>query len=181
MPREDLLIRPIRETTLMYKNFTDRASKAMQLGEKSARRSKHEYVATEHILLGVIEEGGEAAKVLRNLGVDPRKVREEAERIVQSGPTAVRIARKLPLSPRAKKSIEFALDEARNLGYQQVGTEHLLLGLLREQEGVAAHVLINLLLELPQVRTAVLSRLGHRRDAGAEGGTEVEKPNPEPT
>jgi ATP-dependent Clp protease ATP-binding subunit ClpC len=152
----------------MYERFTDRARKVMQLANQEAQRFNHEYVGTEHVLLGLIKEGsGVAANVLRNLDVDLRKIRNEIEKIVQAGPEMVTMG-KLPQTPRAKKVIEYAIEEARNLNHNYVGTEHLLLGLLREQEGVAAQVLMNLNLKLEEVREEVLNLLGHGMDAGGE-------------
>src|SRR6202140_2991527 len=153
----------------MYERFTDRARKVMQLANQEAQRFNHEYIGTEHILLGLVKEGsGVAANVLKNLDVDLRKIRLEVEKIVQSGPDMVTMG-KLPQTPRAKKVIEYAIEEARNLNHNYVGTEHLLLGLLREQEGVAAQVLMNLNLKLDEVREEVLNLLGHGMDAGGEG------------
>jgi ATP-dependent Clp protease ATP-binding subunit ClpC len=152
----------------MYERFTDRARKVMQLANQEAQRFNHEYIGTEHILLGLIKEGsGVAANVLKNLEVDLRKIRLEVEKLVQSGPDMVTMG-KLPQTPRAKKVIEYSMEEARNLGHNYVGTEHILLGLLREQEGVAAQVLMNLGLKLEEVREEVLSLLGHGME-GAEG------------
>ncbi len=149
----------------MYERFTDRARKVMQLANQEAQRFNHEYIGTEHVLLGLVKEGsGVAANVLKNLDVDLRKIRLEVEKIVQSGPDMVTMG-KLPQTPRAKKVIEYAMEEARNLNHNYVGTEHLLLGLLREQEGVAAQVLMNLGLKLEDVRDEVLNLLGH----GLEG------------
>ena len=145
----------------MYERFTDRARKVMQLANQEAQRFNHEYIGTEHILLGLVKEGsGVAANVLKNLDVDLKKIRMEVEKIVQSGPDMVTIGR-LPHTPRAKKVIEYCNEEARNLNHNYVGTEHLLLGLLREQEGVAAQVLMNLGLKLEEVREEVLNLLGH--------------------
>src|SRR5262245_11457898 len=145
----------------MYERFTDRARKVMQLANQEAQRFNHEYIGTEHILLGLVKEGsGVAANVLKNLDIDLRKIRLEVEKIVQSGPDMVTMG-KLPQTPRAKKVIEYSIEEARNLGHNYVGTEHLLLGLLREQEGVAAQVLMNLGLKLEDVREEVLNLLGH--------------------
>ncbi|MEN1681630.1 MAG: Clp protease N-terminal domain-containing protein, partial [Planctomycetota bacterium] len=150
----------------MYERFTDRARKVMQLANQEAQRFNHEYIGTEHVLLGLIKEGsGVAANVLRNLDVDLRKIRLEVEKLVQSGPDMVTMG-KLPQTPRAKKVIEYSMEEARNLNHNYVGTEHILLGLLREQEGVAAQVLMNLGLKLDEVREEVLNLLGH----GLEGG-----------
>jgi len=152
----------------MYERFTDRARKVMQLANQEAQRFNHEYIGTEHILLGLVKEGsGVAANVLRNLDIDLRKIRLEVEKLVQSGPDMVTMG-KLPHTPRAKKVIEYSMEEARNLGHNYVGTEHLLLGLLREQEGVAAQVLMNLGLKLEEVREEVLNLLGHVAE-GPEG------------
>src|SRR5579883_1743130 len=152
----------------MYERFTDRARKVMQLANQEAQRFNHEYVGTEHVLLGLIKEGsGVAATVLRNMDIDLRKIRIEIEKIVQARPEMVTMG-KLPQTPRAKKVIEYAIEEARNLSHNYVGTEHLLLGLLREQEGVAAQVLMNLNLKLEDVREEVLNLLGHGMDAGSE-------------
>src|SRR6187401_261605 len=149
----------------MYERFTDRARKVMQLANQEAQRFNHEYFGTEHILLGLVKEGsGVAANVLKNLDIDLRKIRLEVEKLVQSGPEMVTMG-KLPQTPRAKKVIEYSMEEARNLNHNYVGTEHILLGLLREQEGVAAQVLMNLGLKLEEVREEVLNLLGH----GIEG------------
>ena len=159
----------------MYERFTDRARKVMQLANQEAQRFNHEYIGTEHILLGLVKEGsGVAANVLKNLDVDLRKIRLEVEKLVQSGPEMVTMG-KLPQTPRAKKVIEYSMEEARNLNHNYVGTEHILLGLLREQEGVAAQVLMNLGLKLEEVREEVLNLLGHGMDAGeaARGGREA--------
>jgi ATP-dependent Clp protease ATP-binding subunit ClpC len=154
----------------MYERFTDRARKVMQLANQEAQRFNHEYIGTEHILLGLVKEGsGVAANVLKNLDVDLRKIRLEVEKLVQSGPEMVTMG-KLPQTPRAKKVIEYSMEEARNLNHNYVGTEHILLGLLREQEGVAAQVLMNLGLKLEEVREEVLNLLGHGLEGGEEGG-----------
>ncbi len=159
----------------MYERFTDRARKVMQLANQEAQRFNHEYIGTEHILLGLVKEGsGVAANVLKILDVDLRKIRLEVEKIVQSGPDMVTMG-KLPQTPRAKKVIEYAMEEARNLNHNYVGTEHLLLGLIREQEGVAAQVLMNLGLKLEDVREEVLNLLGHGIE-GAEGSSERGNP-----
>src|SRR5579883_8729 len=154
----------------MYERFTDRARKVMQLANQEAQRFNHEYIGTEHILLGLLKEGsGFAANVLKNLDVDLRKIRNEVEKIVQAGPDMVTMG-KLPQTPRAKKVIEYSIEEARNLNHNYVGTEHLLLGLLREQEGVAAQVLMNLGLKLEDVREEVLNLLGHNMAAEEQAG-----------
>ncbi|MCA9280931.1 MAG: ATP-dependent Clp protease ATP-binding subunit [Phycisphaerales bacterium] len=144
----------------MFERFTDRARKVMALANQEAQRFNHEYIGTEHILLGLVKEGsGVGANVLKNLNVDLRKVRLEVEKLVHSGPDMVTMG-KLPQTPRAKKVIEYAIEEARNLNHNYVGTEHLLLGLLREHDGVAAQVLMNLGLKLEEVREEVLNLLG---------------------
>jgi len=136
----------------------------MALANQEAQRFNHEYIGTEHILLGLVKEGsGVGANVLKNLDVDLRKVRLEVEKLVKAGPEMVTMG-KLPQTPRAKKVIEYAIEEARNLNHNYVGTEHLLLGLLREHDGVAAQVLMNLGLKLDEVREEVLNLLG----AGSE-------------
>jgi ATP-dependent Clp protease ATP-binding subunit ClpA len=128
----------------MFERFTDRARKVMALANQEAQRFNHEYIGTEHILLGLVKEGsGVGANVLKNLDVDLRKVRLEVEKLVKAGPEVVMMG-KLPQTPRAKKVIECAIEEARSLNHNYVGTEHLLLGLLREHDGVAAQVLMNL-------------------------------------
>src|ERR1700691_524388 len=144
----------------MFERFTDRARKVMALANQEAQRFNHEYIGTEHILLGLVKEGsGVGANVLKNLDVDLRKVRLEVEKLVKSGPDMVTMG-KLPQTPRAKKVIEYAIEEARTLSHNYVGTEHLLLGLIREHDGVAAQVLRNLGLKLEEVREEVLNILG---------------------
>ena len=160
----------------MFERFTDRARKVMALANQEAQRFNHEYIGTEHILLGLVKEGsGVGANVLKNLEVDLRKVRLEVEKLVKSGPDMVTMG-KLPQTPRAKKVIEFAIEEARQLNHNYVGTEHLLLGLLREQDGVAAQVLMNLNLKLEDVREEVLNLLGAGAEAEEMGGA---MPSPE--
>ncbi len=161
----------------MFERFTDRARKVMALANQEAQRFNHEYIGTEHILLGLVKEGsGVGANVLKNLDVDLRKVRLEVEKLVKAGPEMVTMG-KLPQTPRAKKVIEYAIEEARNLNHNYVGTEHLLLGLLREHDGVAAQVLMNLGLKLDQVREEVLNLLGAGTEpeetttGGGGGGT----------
>ncbi|MDX1564911.1 MAG: Clp protease N-terminal domain-containing protein, partial [Phycisphaeraceae bacterium] len=157
----------------MFERFTDRARKVMALANQEAQRFNHEYIGTEHILLGLVKEGsGVGANVLKNLDVDLRKVRLEVEKLVKSGPDMVTMG-KLPQTPRAKKVIEYAIEEARNLNHNYVGTEHLLLGLLREHDGVAAQVLMNLGLKLEEVREEVLNLLG--AGTADEAGAEMEE------
>jgi len=144
----------------MFDRFTDRARKVISFARQEAERFNHDYIGTEHILLGLVKEGsGVAANVLENLDVDLEKVRLEVEKLVKPAPDVVTMGQ-LPFTPRAKKVLEFAIDEARALDHNYVGTEHLLLGLLREQEGLAAQVLMNLGLKLEDVRNEVMEFLG---------------------
>jgi ATP-dependent Clp protease ATP-binding subunit ClpC len=148
-----------RTQRVSYAGFTDRARKVMELANQEAQRFNHEYVGTEHLLLGLVKEGtGVTASVLKNLDVNLRNVRNEVERIVQAGPDMVTMG-KLPQTPRATKVIENAIEESRCLKHNYVGTEHLLLGLLREQEGVAAQVLRNLGVKLGELHEDVLALL----------------------
>lgn len=125
----------------MYERFTDRARKVMQLANQETQRFHHEYIGTEHVLLGLIKEGsGCAANILRNLDIRLDSVIREIERLVQPGPAMVTLG-KLPQTPRTKRAIENAIAISNEFGHNYVGTEHLLLGLLREEEGVAALVL----------------------------------------
>jgi ATP-dependent Clp protease ATP-binding subunit ClpC len=145
----------------MVTNFTDRAREIIRLANQEAQRLNHQYIGTEHVLLGLIKEGRSvAAQVLKNLDVDLRAIRKEVEKIVHSGPDMVAM-NKLPQTPRARKVIEYAIDEARSLNHSYVGSEHILLGLLREREGVAAQILMNLGLTLEEVREEVLNVVGH--------------------
>ena len=144
----------------MFERFTDRARKVMALANQEAQRFNHEYIGTEHILLGLVKEGsGVGAAVLKNLDVDIKKLRLEVEKVVKSGPDKVTMG-KLPQTPRAKKVIEYAIEEARSLNHNYVGTEHILLGILRESEGIAAQVLMSCGLKLENVRQEVLNLLG---------------------
>ena len=145
----------------MFKRFTERARKTMALAHQEAQRFNHEYVGTEHILLGLVkEDSGVGATVLNNLDVDINKLRLEVEKLVKSGPDMVTMG-KLPQTPRAKKVIEYAMEEARSLNHNYVGTEHILLGLLREHEGIGATVLMNCGLKLEDVRQEVLTDISH--------------------
>ncbi len=144
----------------MFNRFTERARKVILLAKEEAKRFNHDYIGTEHILLGLVREGeGVAAAVLASFGLSPDKIRLEVEKLVQPGPSTV-ISGDLPFTPKAKKVIELAMDEARALGHNYIGTEHLLLGLIREGEGVASQVLMNLGLELDKVREEVMNLLG---------------------
>ncbi len=165
----------------MFDRFTDRARKVMALAREEARRFNHEYIGTEHILLGLVKEGsGVAANVLQNLDIELKKVRLEVEKIVQSGPDLISVGQ-LPFTPRVKKALEFSMEEARSLGHNYIGTEHLLLGLIREQEGVAAQVLLNLGLKLEDVREEIIGLLGQEPGSNVatekEGGAKKGKPS----
>ena len=156
----------------MFDRFTDRAKKVMSFARQEAMKFNHEYIGTEHILLGLVQEGsGVAANVLKNMTVDLEKIRHEVEKIVKTGPSMVPMGQ-LPFTPRAKKVLELSLEEASQLSHNYIGTEHLLLGLIRENEGIAAQVLTNLGVKLDEVREEVLEFLG--ASDGGNGGNEEE-------
>lgn len=141
-----------------FDHFTERAARVMALAQEEAQRLSHDYIGTEHLLLGLIAEGeGVAAKVLSNSGIDVTKVRSAVEGIIGRGNNQTR--GEVYLTPRTKKVIELAVDEARRLGHHFVGTEHLLLGLIREGEGIAAGVLESLGVNLEKVRSEVIKVL----------------------
>ena len=144
----------------MFNRFTERARKVIILAKEEAKRFNHDYIGTEHILLGLIREGeGVASAVLQNMGLSLDKIRLEIEKLVQPGPATV-VSGDIPFTPRAKRVIELSMEEARQLGHNYIGTEHLLLGLLREGEGVAAQALLGLGLDLNKVRSQILELLG---------------------
>jgi ATP-dependent Clp protease ATP-binding subunit ClpA len=144
----------------MYERFTDRARKVMLLANREAQRFNHEYIGTEHILLGLVQDaGGVAGNVLKNLDISLHSIRVEVERIVHPGPGGMTTGR-MPQTPRAEKVIEYAIDEARNLGHHYIGTEHVLLGLLAEEEGIAAQVLMNMGLRRDMVREEIVRLVG---------------------
>ena len=144
-----------------YSRFTDRAREVLRLAVEAAHRWRSGYLATEHILFGLLMEGeGVGAHVLMNLGVDIHRVQLQVEEIVGGGPAIVTTG-DLPKTPRARNVIEFSRLEARDLKHNYVGTEHILLALLREQEGVAAQILMNLGLTRVDVRDEALNVLGH--------------------
>ena len=145
----------------MFGRFTERAQKVLVLAQEEARRFHHTFVGTEHILLGLVREGeGIAAKVLLSLGVELDSVRSEIEKLIGKGDQRS-VPQGVNYTPRAKKVIELAIEEGQNLGHNYVGTEHLLLGLIREGEGIAAQVLTNLGVDLVRGRKSVLSLLGN--------------------
>ncbi|MBI5244547.1 MAG: ATP-dependent Clp protease ATP-binding subunit [Elusimicrobia bacterium] len=156
----------------MSNRFTERAQRVILIAQEEAKRLNHDYVGTEHILLGLIALGeGVAAQVLANLGVDLRRVRSEIEKIVGTGDNVMLLG-EIPFTPRAKKVLEYAVEEAQHMGHSYVGTEHLLLGLIREEEGVAARVLENLGLRLDVVREEVLNLLGEGSQQPPGGGAQ---------
>jgi ATP-dependent Clp protease ATP-binding subunit ClpC len=142
----------------MFERFTDRARRVVVLAQEEARMLNHNYIGTEHILIGLIrEDGGVAAKGLESLGISVDAVRQQVEDIVGMGEQAP--SGHVPFTPRAKKVLELSLREALQLGYDYIGTEHILLGLIREGDGVAAQVLVRLGADLNQVRQQVIQRL----------------------
>jgi ATP-dependent Clp protease ATP-binding subunit ClpC len=145
----------------LFERFTERAREVIVLAQDEARALKHNYIGTEHILLGLLrEEEGLAARVLASLGVTLAEVRAQVERIIGQGdePTTSQI----PFTPRAKKVLEFALREAQALGHNHIGTEHVLLGIARENEGVAARILLDFDIDADRIRAEVIRTLGGR-------------------
>ena len=152
-------------------NFTDRVRKVLQMAREEAARLHHEYVGTEHILLGLIREGeGVAAAVLTNLNVDLEDIQQKIEETVKKGKAAAAAGPDLPYTSRAKKVLELAMTEARELNHSYVGTEHLLLGLLREEKGIAAQVLTDAGVNLEQSRAETLRLLGSDMPQASAGG-----------
>jgi ATP-dependent Clp protease ATP-binding subunit ClpC len=155
----------------MFERFTEKAIKVIMLAQEEARRLGHNFVGTEQILLGLIGEGtGVAAKVLKSMGVNLKDARIEVEKIIGRGSGFVAV--EIPFTPRAKRVLELSLEEARQLGHNYIGTEHLLLGLIREGEGVAARVLENLGVDLSKVRTQVIRMLGETAEVAAGGASQ---------
>lgn len=149
----------------LFDRFTERARKVMALANLEAQRFNHEFIGTEHILLGLVKEGcGVGVNVLKSFGVDLGKVQLAVMKLIKRGPDVVAEGR-LPETPRAKKAIEYAIEEANNLDHHFVGTEHLLLGLMREQDGIAAQVLTSLGLKLENVRKEVCNLLAPGPDS----------------
>ena len=162
----------------MFNRFTERARKVIILAKEEARRFNHDYIGTEHILLGLIREGeGVAASVLEKMGLSLENIRLEIEKLVQPGPTT-QIIGDIPFTPRAKKALELAAEEARSLGHNYIGTEHILLGLIREGEGIASQVLLNLGLDLNRVRNEVLELLGSTLPGFGPAGQQAKTKTP---
>ena len=158
----------------MFERFTEKAIKVIMLAQEEARRLGHNFVGTEQILLGLIGEGtGVAAKVLKSMGVNLKDARIEVEKIIGRGSGFVAV--EIPFTPRAKRVLELSLEEARQLGHNYIGTEHLLLGLIREGEGVAARVLENLGVDLSKVRTQVIRMLGETAEVTTGGSSRGNK------
>ena len=160
---------PPREAVAVFERFTDRARRVVVLAQEEARLLNHNYIGTEHILLGLIHEGeGVAAKALESLGISLEAVRSQVEEIIGQGGSSP--SGHIPFTPRAKKVLELSLREALQLGHNYIGTEHILLGLIREGEGVAAQVLVKLGADLSRVRQQVIQLLSGYSGPGAQGG-----------
>src|SRR3954464_15124202 len=163
----------------MFERFTDRARRVVVLAQEEARMLNHNYIGTEHILLGLIHEGeGVAAKALESLNISLEAVRQQVEEIIGQGQAAP--TGHIPFTPRAKKVLELSLREALQLGHNYIGTEHILLGLIREGEGVAAQVLQKLGADLNRVRQTVIQLLhGYQgKEPAASGGPSESAPSP---
>src|SRR4051795_13696342 len=160
------------EAVLMFERFTERARQVVVLAQEEARTLKHNYIGTEHILLGLLrEEEGLAARVLESLDITVERVRAQVVRIVGSGEEVT--SGQIPFKPRAKKVLELALCAALSLGHNYIGTEHILLGLVRENEGVAARILLDFDADSDKIRNEVIRMLsgpGGRRQGAAAGG-----------
>src|SRR3954454_6581634 len=158
--------------TTMFERFTERARQGVVLAQEEARTLKHNYIGTEHILLGLLrEEEGLAARVLESLDITVERVRAQVVRIVGSGEEVT--SGQIPFTPRAKKVLELALREALSLGHNYIGTEHILLGLVRENEGVAARILLDFDADSEKIRNEVIRMLsgpgGRRQGQGGQG------------
>jgi ATP-dependent Clp protease ATP-binding subunit ClpC len=161
---------------MMFGRFTERAQKVLALAQEEAIRLGHNNIGTEHILLGLVREGeGIAAKALYGLGLGAEKIQKEVENLIGKGQET---SQTIHYTPRAKKVIELSMDEARKLGHSYVGTEHILLGLIREGEGVAARVLNNLGVSLNKARQQVLQLLGSNESGGHQGGASASANTP---
>merc|ERR1719321_2216184 len=168
------------QSLMMFERFTEKAIKVVTLAQEEARRLGHNFVGTEQILLGLIGEStGIAAKVLKSQGVNLKEARVEVEKIIGRGSGFVAV--EIPFTPRAKRVLELSLEEARHLGHHYIGTEHLLLGLLREGEGVAARVLENLGADAAKIRTQVIKMVGEEKEAVGVGSGTASGSNKTPT
>ncbi|MDI9457990.1 MAG: ATP-dependent Clp protease ATP-binding subunit [Dethiobacteria bacterium] len=159
----------------MFSRFTERAQQVLVLAQEEAKRLNHNFIGTEHLLLGLVREGsGIAARALQNMNVDLNRVRSEVERIAPKGDKLY--FQGITYTPRAKRVVELSIEESQNLGHNYVGTEHILLGLLREGEGIAAQVLTNLGVDLERARKEVIQLLGGTEGAAHPGGEEKSGP-----
>src|SRR5947199_7599445 len=167
---DQVLLSSARRQT-MFQRFTDRARQVVVLAQTEAKRLDHNYIGTEHILLGLIREGeGVAAKAMESLGISLDAVRQQVEEIIGQGQQAP--SGHIPFTPRAKKVLELSLREALQLGHNYIGTEHILLGLIRQGDGVAAQVLVKLGADLNRVRQQVIQLLhGYQGKEPASAGT----------
>ncbi|MFH1784497.1 MAG: ATP-dependent Clp protease ATP-binding subunit [bacterium] len=157
----------------MFNRFTERAQKVILLAQEEAKRLNHDYLGTEHLLLGLVALGeGVAAVALNNLGIDLRKLRQEVEKTIGIGENILLLG-EIPFTPRAKKVLELSVEEAQSMGHNYVGTEHILLGLIREGEGVAARVLASLGVNLERIKAEIINLLG---DAGAAPSQSEDQP-----
>jgi ATP-dependent Clp protease ATP-binding subunit ClpC len=164
----------------MFERFTEKAIKVIMLAQEEARRLGHNFVGTEQILLGLIGEGtGIAAQVLKSMNVNLKDARIEVEKIIGRGSGFVAV--EIPFTPRAKRVLELSLEEARQLGHNYIGTEHLLMGLVREGEGVAARVLENLAVDISSIRAEVIQMLGDNAEANANGNNNIQARSKTPT
>nr|YP_009510723.1 Clp protease ATP binding subunit [Gracilaria ferox]YP_010196647.1 Clp protease ATP binding subunit [Gracilaria cervicornis]AXI96396.1 Clp protease ATP binding subunit [Gracilaria ferox]UAD84044.1 Clp protease ATP binding subunit [Gracilaria cervicornis]UAD85880.1 Clp protease ATP binding subunit [Gracilaria ferox] len=164
----------------MFERFTEKAIKVIMLAQEEARRLGHNFVGTEQILLGLIGEGtGIAAQVLKSMNVNLKDARIEVEKIIGRGSGFVAV--EIPFTPRAKRVLELSLEEARQLGHNYIGTEHLLMGLVREGEGVAARVLENLAVNVASIRTEVIQMLGDNTETNTNGNNNTQTRSKTPT
>nr|BBI37198.1 Clp protease ATP binding subunit [Palmaria palmata] len=164
----------------MFERFTEKAIKVIMLAQEEARRLGHNFVGTEQILLGLVGEGtGIASQVLKSMNVNLKDSRIEVEKIIGRGSGFVAV--EIPFTPRAKRVLELSLEEARQLGHNYIGTEHLLMGLVREGEGVAARVLENLAIDVSSIRTEVIQMLGDNAESNANGNNNVQTRSKTPT
>ncbi|MFH1767922.1 MAG: ATP-dependent Clp protease ATP-binding subunit [Candidatus Omnitrophota bacterium] len=160
----------------MFNRFTERARKVLVLAKEEARRFNHDYIGTEHVLLGLIREGeGVACAVLQNLGMSIDNLRKEMEKLISSGTVSSALG-DIPFTPRAKKALELAAEEARHLGHNYIGTEHILLGLIREGEGLASQVLTGLGIDLEKVKEEITTLLGGAHPVGASAASQSKTP-----
>lgn len=164
----------------MFERFTEKAIKVIMLAQEEARRLGHNFVGTEQILLGLVGEGtGIAAQVLKSMNVNLKDARVEVEKIIGRGSGFVAV--EIPFTPRAKRVLELSLEEARQLGHNYIGTEHLLMGLVREGEGVAARVLENLAVDVSSIRAEVIQMLGENAEANVSGSNATQARSKTPT